>query len=63
MASNIIGNYKLVITVGSGGFGEVYAAENINKDGKAYIIKCLRNNFLTNEKILSLQNEIDNLSN
>ena len=61
MASNIIGNYKLVITVGSGGFGEVYAAENINKDGKAYIIKCLRNNFLTNEKILSLQNEIDNL--
>ena len=61
MTSNIIGNYKLIGFAGSGGCGEVYVAENINKDGKAYIIKCLRNNFLTNEKILSLQNEIDNL--
>ena len=61
MASNIIGNYKLVITVGSGGFGEVYAAENINKDGKAYIIKCLRGNYHTPKNISHLQKEIDNL--
>ena len=61
MTSNIIGNYKLIGFAGSGGCGEVYVAENINKDGKAYIIKCLRGNYHTPKNISHLQKEIDNL--
>ena len=60
MTSNIIGNYKLIGFAGSGGCGEVYVAENINKDGKAYIIKCLRGNYHTPKNISHLQKEIDN---
>ena len=55
------GSYKILSEVGSGGFGQIYLAVREDEQ-KAYILKALKENSMSENNIKSMQKEMNILA-
>ena len=55
------GSYKILSEVGSGGFGQIYLAVKEDEQ-KAYILKALKENSMSENNIKSMQKEMNILA-